>query len=117
LWEALYQTFSNANLRCLPEGVSDVEFAEEYSHFLVDEHGDQEFTRSTWHDAEGLPLRDPRTITVTMQGGLVADVDGIPPGCRVRVLDLDVEGMDTEDLITLPDGQQATENIWAADAA
>ena len=64
------------------------------------------------------PLADPqepRTITVTMQGGLVADVDGIPPGVRVRVLELDVEGMEEEDLVTLPDGKQAIENIWVAD--
>ena len=56
-----------------------------------------------------------KTITVTMQGGLIADVDGIPPGMRVRVLELDVEGMDEEDLVTLSDGKQAIENIWTAD--
>ena len=58
-----------------------------------------------------------KTITVTLQGGLVADVDGIPPGYRVRVLDMDVEGMFAEDLVKLPDGKQAFENIWAANAA
>ena len=58
---------------------------------------------------------EPKTITVTMQGGLIADVDGIPPGVRVRVLELDVEGMEEEDLVQLPDGKQAIENIWAAD--
>jgi hypothetical protein len=57
----------------------------------------------------------PKTLTVTMQGGLVADVDGISPGMRVRVLELDVEGMDEDDLVTLPNGKQAIENIWAAD--
>ena len=56
-----------------------------------------------------------KTITVTMQGGLVADVDGIPPGMRVRVQELDVEGMDEDDLVKLPDGKQVIENIWAAD--
>jgi len=58
-----------------------------------------------------------KTITVTVQGGLVTDVDGIPPAYRVRVLDLDVEGMDEVDLVRLPDGRQAIENIWAANAA
>ena len=57
----------------------------------------------------------PKPLTVTMQGGLVADVDGIPPGLRVRVLELDVEGMAKEDLVTLSDGTQAIENIWTAD--
>ena len=50
-----------------------------------------------------------------MQGGLVTDVDGIPSGMRVRVLELDVEGMDEEDLVKRPNGKQAIENIWAAD--
>jgi hypothetical protein len=58
---------------------------------------------------------EPTTITVTMQGGLVADVNGIPRGVRVRVLELDVEGMDEDDLVKLPGGKQAIENIWAAD--
>lgn len=58
---------------------------------------------------------EPSTIIVTMQGGLVADVEGIPPGLRVRVLELDVEGMDEDDLVKLPNGKQAIENTWAAD--
>jgi len=117
LWNTLYQTFSNANLRKLPAGVTDVEFGEELTHFLVDEEGDAEFARSTWHEDGGQPMPDPRTITVTMEGGLIADVEGIPSGYKVRVLDLDVEGMEEEDLVKLPDGKQAIENIWAAAAA
>ena len=56
-----------------------------------------------------------KTITVTMQGGLVSGVAGIPPGLRIRILDLDAEGMDEADLVTVPNGTQAIENIWAAD--
>jgi len=77
----------------------------------------QYLSLANWLDCAGRQGQrgKPKTITVTMQGGLVADVDGIPPGLRVRVLELDVEGMDEDDLFTLPDGKQAIENIWAAD--
>ena len=66
----LYDLFDTQNFRHLPEGVTDVEFGEEFSHFLVDEvdlsrrsNGqtgaeaeDPEFERSTWHDAKGVEL-------------------------------------------------------------
>ncbi len=117
LFPELYGLFTERNLRSVPAAISDIEFAEEISHYLVDEDGDKEFAASTWHDGEGRAVDDPHTITVTVTDGLIADVDGIPLGHRVRVLDLDVEGMDEEDLVRLPDGKQAMENIWAAKAA
>ena len=63
----LYGLFETANFRHLPEGMTDVEFGEEFSHFLVDEADlsrrsngqtgaeadDTEHGRSTWHDAKG----------------------------------------------------------------
>jgi len=52
----LYDLFDTQNFRHLPEGVTDVEFGEEFSHFLVDEEGDQEFARSTWHEGKGVEL-------------------------------------------------------------
>jgi hypothetical protein len=54
----LYDLFETRNLRQLPEGVTDVEFGEEFSHFLTDEAKDPEFTRSTWHDAMGTERRN-----------------------------------------------------------
>jgi hypothetical protein len=49
----LYGLFETANCRQLPEGMTDVEFGEEFSHALVDEADDREHERSTWHDAKG----------------------------------------------------------------
>ena len=52
-FQDLYELFATPNLRRLPEGVTDVEFGEEFSHFLVDEADDPEHERSTWHNAKG----------------------------------------------------------------
>jgi len=63
----LYGLFDTANFRQLPEGMTDVEFGEEFSHSLVDEADlsrrsngqtgaeadDPEHERSSWHDAKG----------------------------------------------------------------
>ena len=49
----LYGFFETGNFRHLPEGMTDVEFGEEFSHSLVDETDDLEHGRSTWHDAKG----------------------------------------------------------------
>ena len=51
----LYGLFETANFRQLPDGMTDVEFGEEFSHSLVDEVDDTEHGRSTWHDAKGEP--------------------------------------------------------------
>lgn len=47
----LYEIFDTKNVRQLPAGIADLEFGEEISHFLVDEAGDPEHERSTWHGA------------------------------------------------------------------
>ena len=52
----LYALFDSKNIMHLPEGVADVEFAEEISHFLVDEQNDPGLERSTWHDDQGRPM-------------------------------------------------------------
>ena len=49
----LYGLFETGNFRRMPEGMTDVEFGEEFSHSLVDEADDPEHGRSTWHDAKG----------------------------------------------------------------
>jgi hypothetical protein len=55
-FQDFYDLFNTRNIRTLPDGVIDVEFGEEFSHFLVDEKGDQEFARSTWHEGKGVEL-------------------------------------------------------------
>ena len=114
LWGALYAAFTNANLQQVPAGVAEIEFGEEYAHVLVDEANDPHRERSTWHDGAGRSKGQIKTITVTIEDGFIASVAGIPPGLRVRVLDLDAEGMDADDLAQPPDGKQAIENVWAA---
>ena len=52
----LYDLFETRNFRRMPEGITDVEFGEEFSHFLVDEAGAEDFSDSTWHDAKGVEL-------------------------------------------------------------
>ena len=49
----LYGLFETGNFRRMPDGMTDVEFGEEFSHSLVDETDDPEHGRSTWHDAKG----------------------------------------------------------------
>ena len=49
----LYELFETANFRRLPEGMMEVEFGEEFSHFLVDDAGAEDFSGSTCHDAKG----------------------------------------------------------------
>lgn len=46
----LYNLFDTKNLKHIPDGITDVKFGEEFSYFLVDEDGDTEFERTTWHD-------------------------------------------------------------------
>jgi hypothetical protein len=41
-FDDLYRVFSTENIRTLPDGIADIEFAEEFSHFLVDDTGDEE---------------------------------------------------------------------------
>ena len=54
-FQELYGLFESRNFRRLPDGVTDVEFGEEFSHFLVDAAGAEEFSGSTWHDGDGNP--------------------------------------------------------------
>ena len=49
----LYELFETASFRRLPDGITDAEFGEEFSHFMVDEADDPDHERSTWHNAKG----------------------------------------------------------------
>ena len=52
----LHQTFCNENLLNNPEGATDVEFAEEFSHFLVDTRGTETYEDSEWFNADLTPF-------------------------------------------------------------
>jgi hypothetical protein len=60
--------------------------------------------------AESTPV-----IVVTMEGGVIHSVDGIPAGVTIRTIDLDVEGVEPERLVTLDDGQPALITEYAAE--
>jgi len=53
-------------------------------------------------------------ITVTVEGGVVQVIDGIPAGVTVRVIDFDTEGAEKEALTTLPNGKEAHVSEWAS---
>ena len=55
-------------------------------------------------------------ITVTVKGGVVQEIDGIPAGVTIRVLDLDTEGADEKSLTVLPNGSKACASEWRAPA-
>ena len=78
----LYELFETRNLRHLPEGITEVEFGEEFSHFLVDDAGSEDFSDSTWHDAKGVELlgtgkeeSEPVTRLATRLAAYIEDCD------------------------------------------
>jgi len=62
------------------------------------------------------PMSETTTITVSIRGGVAADVQGIPPGAVVEVLDYDIEGFE-DDLLESDDvGIPCHRSIWRDDA-
>lgn len=57
-------------------------------------------------------LESEAVITVTLEGGVIQGIEGVPPGVTVRVLDHDVEGVEPERLQPLADGSQAVVSEW-----
>jgi hypothetical protein len=64
------------------------------------------------------PVKEPVKIVVTVDGGVVQSVDGIPAGVNVEVWDFDTDGVDMDDL---PDtrtternyrGEQYIRSVW-----
>ena len=56
-----------------------------------------------------------KVITVTVEGGVVQGIDGIPAGVIIRVLDFDTEGAEEESLTALPNGEKACVSEWSAE--
>jgi hypothetical protein len=52
-------------------------------------------------------LEPDAVITVTLEGGVIQGIEGVPPGVTVRVLDHDVESVEPERLQCLTDGAPA----------
>ena len=53
-----------------------------------------------------------KTITITLKGGLIQDIEGIPKGVEVVVMDFDVEGVTLERIQTLEDGMKYIHSAW-----
>jgi hypothetical protein len=77
---------------------------------LVPQQQEQELPPTPPPDESG------SVITVTVEGGVVQAVDGIPAGVTVRVLDFDTDGVDEESLTALPNGSKASVSDWEASA-
>ena len=86
---------------------------------FLDEEG-EEYLESELHlvpqeeEGEEPPTSDQShiVITVTVEGGVVQAIDGIPPGMTVRVLDFDTDGAEEESLTALPNGEKACVSEW-----
>lgn len=55
------------------------------------------------------------TITITMEGGLIQEIEGIPPGVQVVVNDFDTELDQDDSRLTEINGQMAYQTIWEGD--
>ena len=75
-----------------------VEFLESELKLVPEKHGRQ---------STPTPEGPEQVITVTVEGGIVQDVQGIPRGVVVRIVDFDTDGADDESLTTLPSGEKA----------
>jgi len=59
----------------------------------------------------------PHEIVISMEGGLIQDIDGIPHGVVIRVRDFDVEGADDSELSRDADGDPYYETVWSCEDA
>jgi hypothetical protein len=59
------------------------------------------------------PDESKSLIIVTVEGGVIQAIDGIPAGITIRVLDFDTEGAEEESLTALPNGEKACVSEWS----
>lgn len=55
-------------------------------------------------------------ITITVEGGVIQHITGIPAGCKVKVIDFDTDGVPDEDLVKLHNGDRAIVSTWPSKA-
>ena len=60
-------------------------------------------------------MNDKRKILVTMEGGLIQEIDGIPADVVIVVRDYDVEGVEPDRLGKDGRGDLYVETVWEAD--
>lgn len=54
---------------------------------------------------------EPEKIIITMDGGLIQEIEGIPPGITIEVRDFDTEGSEDDRIVEI-DGERAFVTIW-----
>jgi len=59
------------------------------------------------------PDESKSLIIVTVEGGVIQAIDGIPDGVTICVLDFDTEGAEGESLTALPNGEKACVSEWS----
>jgi hypothetical protein len=59
----------------------------------------------------------PKLITITMEGGVIHGIEGIPPGLTVHVLDFEIEGVEPGRITTTASGEKACVSDWESEAA
>lgn len=83
------------------------DYADEISHFLVDEVGDEEHQNSQFYEADGrTPLADKRLV-IGVNGGTVSSIVASTAEIKAAmVADYDTDGTPDRDLRDLPPGQK-----------
>jgi hypothetical protein len=56
-----------------------------------------------------------KVITITMEGGIIHGVEGIPNGITVRVHDFDIEGAEPESITTTANGDKVCVSEWQSE--
>jgi hypothetical protein len=59
----------------------------------------------------------PHEIVISMEGGLIQDIDGSPHDVIIRARDYDVEGADESELSRDADGDPYYETVWTCEDA
>lgn len=56
-------------------------------------------------------MSEPNKIIITVDGGIIQEIEGIPPGIEIEVRDFDTEGSD-DPRIEEFNGERAFVTIW-----
>ena len=111
VFDDLYGLFEVSNIRRLPPGIEAIEFGEEFSHFLVDEAGDDEFEESTWHGPDGQPTE---RLSTMMRVRWEIDIDADSPVEAARAalaIQRRPESIATVFVVIDPNGHETTVDL------
>jgi hypothetical protein len=63
---------------------------------------------------EAIPIPHHQ-ITVTVEGGLIQEIENIPPGISVLVMDFDTDGTDEDEVTKTTEGDLCVVSEWLPD--